>query len=88
LRERVVIATKGGHIRPEGRWETDGRPEHLRAALDASLKALGTDCIDLWQFHRPDPKVPFADSVGVFAEAKAAGKVRYVGLSNVKRRTN
>lgn len=83
LREQVVIATKGGHVRPEGRWERDGRPEHLRSALDASLKALNTDVIDLWQFHRPDPNVPFADSVGVFAEALQAGKVRYVGLSNV-----
>lgn len=83
LRERVVIATKGGHIRPEGRWDQDARPASLRSALDASLKALGTDVIDLWQFHRPDPKVPFADSVGVFAQAHEAGKVRFVGLSNV-----
>jgi len=54
-RKRVVIATKGGHIRPEGRWVHDGRPEHVREALDASLKALGVDQIDLYQFHRPDP---------------------------------
>jgi aryl-alcohol dehydrogenase-like predicted oxidoreductase len=83
LREKLIIATKAGHVRPEGRWDRDGRPEHLRAALDASLKALNTDCIDLWQFHRPDPNVPFADSVGVFAEARAAGKARLIGLSNV-----
>lgn len=83
LREKVVIATKGGHIRPEGRWEQDARPESLRLALEASLKALDTDVIDVWQFHRPDPKVPFADSVAVFAEAHKAGKVRFVGLSNV-----
>jgi aryl-alcohol dehydrogenase-like predicted oxidoreductase len=83
LRERIVIATKGGHVRPEGRWETDGRPAHLRAALEASLRALDTDCIDLYQFHRPDPKVPFADSIGALAEAKRAGKIRYAGLSNV-----
>ncbi len=83
LREKVVIATKGGHIRPEGHWAQDASPEHLRSALDASLKALNTDVIDVWQFHRPDPKVPFADSVGVFAEAHQAGKVRFVGLSNV-----
>jgi aryl-alcohol dehydrogenase-like predicted oxidoreductase len=82
-RERVIIATKGGHVRPEGRWEIDGRPEHLREALDASLKALGVERIDLYQFHRPDPNVPFLDSVGVLAEALQAGKVRYVGLSNV-----
>ena len=83
LRERVVIATKGGHYRPEGRWEHCGRPEQLRAALEASLKALNTDVIDLWQFHRPDPNVPYADSLGVFAEAKQQGKVRHVGISNV-----
>jgi aryl-alcohol dehydrogenase-like predicted oxidoreductase len=82
LREKLVIATKAGHVRPGGQWVTDGRPEHLRAALDASLKALSTDVIDLYQFHRPDPNVPYADSVGVFAEAMAAGKVRYVGISN------
>ncbi|PQV63087.1 putative oxidoreductase [Abditibacterium utsteinense] len=82
LREKVVIATKAGHVRPEGQWVTDGRPEHLRAALDASLQALDTDCIDVWQFHRPDSKVPYADSIGVFAEAKRAGKVKFVGISN------
>ena len=82
LREQIVIATKGGHVRPGGAWVTDGRPEHLRAALDASLKALDTDVLDLWQFHRPDPNVPYADSVGVLAEALQAGKVRYVGISN------
>jgi len=82
LREKLVIATKGGHVRPEGQWVTDGRPEHLRAALDASLKALNADCIDVWQFHRPDSKVPYADSIGVFADAKAAGKVKFVGISN------
>ena len=83
LREKVVIATKGGHIRPGGRWEQDARPESLRLALEASLKALETETIDVWQFHRPDPKVPFADSVGVFAQAHKEGKVRFVGLSNV-----
>jgi aryl-alcohol dehydrogenase-like predicted oxidoreductase len=82
-RETVVIATKGGHVRPGGRWETDGRPSHIREAVDASLKALDVDKIDLYQFHRPDPKVPFEDTVGAFAEVYAAGKVRFVGLSNV-----
>lgn len=82
-RAQVIVATKGGHVRPGGRWETDGRPEHIREALDASLKALGVERIDLYQFHRPDPKVDFLDTVEAFASAYQAGKVRFVGLSNV-----
>jgi len=82
-RDRVLVATKGGHTRPGGRWEVDGRPEHLRQACEASLRALGIEAIGLYQLHRPDPKVPFAESVGALAELKAAGKVRLVGLSNV-----
>jgi aryl-alcohol dehydrogenase-like predicted oxidoreductase len=82
-RDRVLVATKGGHTRPGGSWELDGRPEHLRQACEASLRALGVEAIGLYQFHRPDPKVPFAESVGTMAELKAAGKVRLVGLSNV-----
>src|SRR5690606_14160212 len=58
----VVVATKGGCIRPEGRWDVDGRPEHLRAACDRSLKALGVERIQLYQLHAPDPSVPFADT--------------------------
>ena len=83
LRDTIVVATKGGHIRPNGDWVTDGRPQHLRAALDASLKALELDVIPLYQFHRPDPKVDFADSVGVLREALDAGKIQFAGLSNV-----
>jgi len=79
----VLVATKGGHTRPGGEWDLDGRPEHLREACEASLRALGVEAIGLYQFHRPDPKVPFAESVGAMAELKAAGKVRLVGLSNV-----
>ncbi|HEV2922265.1 MAG TPA: aldo/keto reductase [Actinomycetota bacterium] len=82
-RDRVLVATKGGHTRPGGRWEVDGRPEHLRQACEASLRALGVEAIGLYQLHRPDPKVPFAESVGALAELRAAGKVRLVGLSNV-----
>jgi aryl-alcohol dehydrogenase-like predicted oxidoreductase len=82
-RDDVVVATKGGHTRPGGAWELDGRPEYLRAACERSLRALGTDRIDLYQFHRPDPEVPFAESVGAIAELRAEGKVRDVGLSNV-----
>jgi aryl-alcohol dehydrogenase-like predicted oxidoreductase len=82
-RGRVLVATKGGHTRPGGDWALDGRPEHLRQACEASLRALGVEAIGLYQFHRPDPKVPFLESVGAMAELKAAGKVRLVGLSNV-----
>jgi aryl-alcohol dehydrogenase-like predicted oxidoreductase len=66
-----------------GNWYPDGRPEHLRAALDASLKRLRVEQIDLYQFHRPDPNVPFAESVGALAELRKAGKIRHLGLSNV-----
>lgn len=82
-RDRVLVATKGGHTREGGEWYLDGRPEHLRQACEASLRALGVEAIGLYQFHRPDPKVPFAESVGAMAELKDAGKVRLVGLSNV-----
>jgi aryl-alcohol dehydrogenase-like predicted oxidoreductase len=82
-RDRVLVATKGGHTRPRGDWALDGRPEYLRQACEASLRALGVEAIGLYQFHRPDPKVPFLESVGAMAELKAAGKVRLVGLSNV-----
>ena len=82
-RDGVLVATKGGHTRPGGDWDLDGRPEHLKRACDASLHALGVEAIGLYQFHRPDPKVPFTESVGALAELQAAGKVRMVGLSNV-----
>jgi aryl-alcohol dehydrogenase-like predicted oxidoreductase len=82
-RDSVIVATKGGHVRRGTAWDVDGRPEHLRAACEASLRALGTDRIDLYQFHRPDPAVPFAESVGAFKELQDEGKVRWVGLSNV-----
>lgn len=82
-KDAVVVATKGGLARPGGRWERKGRPEHLLRACDRSLMALGVERIDLYQLHAPDPRVAFEDSVGVLAELKAAGKVRWVGLSNV-----
>src|ERR687886_2748074 len=81
-RDGVIVATKGGHPRPGGSWARDGRPEHLRAACEASLRALETDRIDLYQFHRPDPKVPYAESIGTFKELQDEGKVRWVGISN------
>jgi aryl-alcohol dehydrogenase-like predicted oxidoreductase len=79
-----VVATKGGLVHPtQLKWGADGRPEHLRTACDRSLQALGIERIDLYQLHAPDPKVPFEDSVGAMAELRDAGKVRWVGLSNV-----
>jgi aryl-alcohol dehydrogenase-like predicted oxidoreductase len=80
----LVIATKGGLTRPAPqRWDEDGRPEHLRRALEGSLKRLKLDRIDLYQLHAPDPNVPFEDSVGALAEFQRQGKVRHVGISNV-----
>jgi pyridoxine 4-dehydrogenase len=80
----LVIATKGGLIRPgPGDWSNDGRPEHLREACDGSLRRLRLDQIPLYQYHRVDPKVPLAESIGALAELKAEGKIRHIGLSNV-----
>jgi aryl-alcohol dehydrogenase-like predicted oxidoreductase len=80
----VIVATKAGLVRPgPGVWNADGRPEHLREALEGSLRRLRRDQIDLYQFHRPDPDVPFEESLGTFVEAKRAGKIRHIGLSNV-----
>ena len=79
----VLVATKGGHTRlPDGSWGLDGSPDHLRRACDASLTALGVDAIGLYQFHRPDPTVPYADSLGTVRELYEAGKVRLAGISN------
>ena len=80
----LVIATKGGLLRTgPGQWPQDGRPEHLREALEGSLRRLRLDHIDIYQFHRPDPNVPFEDSVGTLAKMREEGKIRYVGLSNI-----
>jgi pyridoxine 4-dehydrogenase len=80
----LVIATKGGLVRPgPNRWDADGRPEHLREVCEGSLRRLRLDQIPLYQLHRPDPKVPLAESVGALAELKDEGKIRHVGLSNV-----
>ncbi len=82
-RDGVIVATKGGLVRPGGRWETDARPEQLRAACDRSLRALGVDRIDVYQLHAPDAAVPLEESVGAMADLQRAGKVRWLGLSNV-----
>jgi aryl-alcohol dehydrogenase-like predicted oxidoreductase len=79
----VLVATKGGYTRPGGAWKPDGRPERLRAACHASLVALGVERIGLYQLHAPDPRVPFAESVGEIARLREEGKVELVGLSNV-----
>lgn len=80
----LVVGTKGGLVRPSpGRWPSDARPEHLRRALDGSLKRLRLERIDLYQLHAPDPNVPYADSVGTLAELQRAGKIRHIGVSNV-----
>ena len=79
----LVIATKGGLVRPDRpSWDRDGRPAHLRAACEASLARLRLDCIDLYQLHAIDPRVPLEDSLGELARLQAEGKIRQVGLSN------
>jgi pyridoxine 4-dehydrogenase len=80
----LVIATKGGMVRPgPGRWNPDGRPEHLREACEGSLRRLRLDQIPLYQLHRPDPRVPYAESVGALVQLKDEGKIRHIGISNV-----
>ncbi|GHJ35679.1 aldo/keto reductase [Streptomyces sp. TS71-3] len=79
----VLVATKGGHLRPgDGTWTLDGRPEYIKQACEASLKRLGVEAIGLYQFHRPDPKVPYAESVGAIADLLDEGKIRMAGISN------
>jgi pyridoxine 4-dehydrogenase len=81
--DELVIATKGGLTRPgPNQWEPDGRPEHLRAACESSLKRLRLEQIPLYQFHRPDPDIPVAESIGALADLKAEGKIRHIGISN------
>jgi aryl-alcohol dehydrogenase-like predicted oxidoreductase len=80
---KITVATKGGMTRPAGSWGTDGRPAKLRAACEQSLKALEVETITLYQFHWPDGRVPFLESVGELARLKQEGKIRHVGLSNV-----
>jgi pyridoxine 4-dehydrogenase len=80
----LLIATKGGFIRPRrDEWQADGRPEHLRAACEASLARLKLERIDLYQMHHPDPEVPYEDSIGALAKLQQEGKIRHIGVSNV-----
>jgi aryl-alcohol dehydrogenase-like predicted oxidoreductase len=79
----VLVATKGGHLRPgDGSWTKDGRPEYLKAAAKASAQRLGVEAIGLYQFHRPDPTVPYAESVGALAELLDEGVIQMAGISN------
>ncbi|BDO41515.1 aldo/keto reductase [Cellulomonas sp. NTE-D12] len=79
----VLVATKGGHLRPgDGSWTQDGRPEHLLEAAKASAKRLGVEAIGLYQFHRPDPKVPYADSIGAIVQLLDEGVIQLAGISN------
>lgn len=79
----VLVATKGGHTRPDGAWALDGRPEHLRTAARESARRLGVEAVGLYQLHRPDPDVPFAESVGALADLLDAGVIAMAGVSNV-----
>jgi aryl-alcohol dehydrogenase-like predicted oxidoreductase len=83
----LVIATKGGLTRPSaGQWVPNCRPDHLKQALDGSLKRLRLDRIDLYQLHAVDSKVPIEESVGALKQMQDAGKIRHIGLSNVDRK--
>ena len=79
----VLVATKGGHLRPgDGSWTVDGRPAYLKEAVKASARRLGVEAIGLYQFHRPDPEVDYADSVGAIRDLLDEGVIRMAGISN------
>lgn len=87
-RAQVVLATKFGNVRePDGTRRVDSSPEYARQAIDASLQRLGTDYVDLYYMHRRNPDVPIEDTVGAMADMIRAGKVRYIGLSEVSAET-
>lgn len=84
--DNLVIATKGGWIRTgPGIWGHNATPDHLRKAVEGSLRKLRTDCIDVYQLHIPDPMVSLEDSLGALVELQSQGKIRHIGLSNVTR---
>jgi len=79
----VLVATKGGHLRPgDGSWTVNGRPEYLKEAAKASARRLGVEAVGLYQFHRPDPEVPYAESVGALRELLDEGVIEMAGISN------
>ena len=79
----VIVATKGGHLRPgDGTWTQNGDPSYLKEAAKASAKRLGVEAIGLYQFHRPDPRVPYADSIGALVELLDEGVISRAGISN------
>jgi aryl-alcohol dehydrogenase-like predicted oxidoreductase len=79
----VLVATKGGHLRPgDGSWTLNGAPDYVKQACEDSLKRLGVEAIGLYQFHRPDPRVPYADSIGALRELLDEGKIVRAGISN------
>jgi len=82
-KDSIRVATKGGLRRPKGDWTRDGSPQHLREACEASLRALGSDRIFLYQLHAPDPSVPFEKSIETLAQLQREGKIEHAGLSNV-----
>ncbi|QAY64124.1 aldo/keto reductase [Xylanimonas allomyrinae] len=79
----VLVATKGGHLRPgDGSWTQNGDPAYLKKAAKASAQRLGVEAIGLYQFHRPDPQVPYADSVGAIRDLLDEGVIELAGISN------
>src|SRR6476469_6544737 len=82
VRDQVLLATKGGHVRlgDDARWDLDSSRKHLHRAVDDSLARLGVDQIALWQHHRPDPKVDYAEVIDTLKEIHDSGKVEMVGL--------
>src|SRR3989338_774613 len=78
----VMIATKAGCTRPNGGWDTDGRPEHIKKAIEGSLKRLGISKIELYMLHAPDHRVPFKESLKAFKELQEQGLVNKIGVSN------
>ncbi|WP_226899465.1 aldo/keto reductase [Nonomuraea phyllanthi] len=78
----VLVATKGGHTRVPSGWDLDGSPSYLKQACDRSLKALGVDSIGLYQHHRPDPRVPYEETMGALKDLHDAGKIQMAGISN------